>query len=77
MRAISQAQQSFTSLIIHMNRSNTALAGQKCVLTTAKENEMQENPGISVQSLNLNFLYLPYIVYCINILAYLNISVCY
>ncbi len=77
MCAILQAQQSFTSLIIHMNRSNTALAGQKCVLATAKKNVMQENPGMSVQSLKLNFLYLPYVVYCINILAYLNLSLCY
>ncbi len=35
--ALSQAQQSFTSLINHMNRSNTALAGQKFVLAAAKK----------------------------------------
>ncbi len=42
--ALSQAQQSFTSLINHMNRSNTALAGQKFVLAAAKIFSMQEKP---------------------------------
>ncbi len=43
-RTLSQAQQSFASLINHMNHSNTALAGNKFVLAAAKKFSMQEKP---------------------------------